>query len=528
VTYGDEVALDFNAVMPTLTTGAFTNKNIGNGSVTLHGEILTVGDPAYLEKGFVYGTMTNPTVDHDKKAVSGTGTGAFSANLTDLKEGNIYHIKAYVTNAAGTVYGGEIVCDFNGTQPSLTTGEITGKNIGNGSVTLHGEILTVGDPAYTERGFVYSTMSNPTVDDAKRTVSGTGTGAFSANVTNLTEGNIYHVKAYAINAAGTVYGEEVICDFNGILPALTTEAVTNRNISNGSATLHGTVLTVGDPAYTEHGFVYSSTIQNPTVNDDKKTVQGSGMGQFSVNLTGLTEGNTYYIRAYATNLRGTAYGDAVSLDFNAVMPVVITQEVSNIDVTSARFNGSIESIGDPACTERGFAYGTMRNPTVDDNEKKTVSGIGTGAFFADITELVTGTTYYVRAYAVNSKGTEYGQEVSFKAESPYYVILPLTGIMVQKTDINTRPGIYETISSLCANSTVGGYTDWRLPTKDELAVLYNNRIEIGGFTIGISSWYWSSTIDSGAILWIQDFYDGEQKSQFNSYSNRGRAVRTLP
>jgi hypothetical protein len=420
VAYGNEVSLDFNGELPTLTTAAVTDKNIGNGSATLNGVILTIGDPAYTERGFVYATVHNPTVDDTKKVATGAGTGTFSAGITGLAEGTVYYIRAYAKNIRGTAYGTEVILDFNGALPTLSTNATTNKNIGTGSVTLNGAILTLGDPTYTERGFVYATVHNPTVDDTKKVATGTGTGAFSANLTGLTIGSVYYVRAYATNMRGTAYGEEVSVDFTAVMPTLSTEAVTGRNIANGIATLNGTILTTGDPAYTERGFVYGLA-HSPTVDDTKKTVSGTGTGAFSAGLTGLEEGLIYYIRAYAISVAGTVYGEEVSLDFNAVMPTLSTEAATNRNIAngSATLNGTILTVGDPVYTERGFVYATVHNPTVDDTKKVAV-GTGTGAFSANLTGLEEGHIYYIRAYVTSVAGTVYGNEVDldFNAVMP--------------------------------------------------------------------------------------------------------------
>jgi hypothetical protein len=518
----NEADFTTKAIMPTLTTQEVTNINIANETATFNGTIGTIGDPAYTERGFVYGTTHNPTIADIKKVAQGTGAGAYSLGITEIQEGKTYYVRAYATNAGGTVYGNEVSFITIARMPEVSTQAASNINIDAGTVTCEGTIITVGDPVYTERGFVYATIHNPTVDDdAKKIASGTGTGAFFSNITGLTEGNIYYVRAYATNSKGTAYGNEISIDFNGTLPTLSTQTATNQSITNGSLTFNGTIIIVGVPAYTERGFVYG-TMHNPTVNSDvKKIVPGSGTGDFFSNITGLTEGNIYYVRAYATNSRGTAYGNEVSADFNAVMPAITTQAVSDIDVTSARLNGAITDVGDPAYTVRGFVYGTMHNPTIGNDIVKQVSGTGTGAFFTDLTGLTKGTTYYVRAYATNSKGTVYGQEVSFVPVSPYYVELPVDGLMVQKIDIGI--GYCPNINSLCDNSSVAGYTDWRLPTKDELAVLYNNKTVIGGF---MNSCYWSSTVYSVGNYWYQDFSSGAQSNSHPSYC-RGRCVRNI-
>jgi hypothetical protein len=414
---------------------------------------------------------------------------------------------------------------------TLNTLDVT--NITSNAAMLNGQIISAGTPSYSERGFVYATLHIPTLETTvKKIIASITDGAnYSASVTGLTLGQTYYVRAYAINSAGTAYStNEVSFTTVMLLPEVSTQAATNIHIGNGIATVNGTIVSLGDPAYTERGFCYG-IVHNPTVDvDTKKAVSGTGTGVYSSNLSDLTEGHVYYVRAYATNEKGTAYGQEVSMDFNmdinAVMPVVTTEAATEITETSVVVNGTIVSIGDPVYTERGFVYAAFQNPTVADGTKKTVSGSGIGAYSANLTGLTTETLYYVRAYASTSKGTAYGAQVSFKPQSAEYVIFPEAKLMVQKTDINNGiPNNWNNISDMCTNSILGGYTDWRLPTRIELAQLYYERTTIGGFkTSGPVTSEWSSTAE-GSLRWFVNFSNGIQNYTLQGTPFHGRCVR---
>jgi hypothetical protein len=305
----------------------------------------------------------------------------------------------------------------------------------------------------------------------------------------------------------------------------------STNMTENSIDANGQVLAVGTHAYTERGFVYG-TNHNPSVSNTKVVSYTSkNENNFSATITGLTLGTTYYLRAYAINKVATVYSaDEVTIAMSNQKPQVSTLPADNITETAVTLHGNIDSRGIPSYTEKGFCYSaTFQNPTISE-DKKVVSGTGVGAFSANLSGLTTGTTYYVRAYATNSEGTAYGQSISFKPESPYYVILSTAGLMVQKTDITGDNTVnWSTGNSLCENSTLGGYTDWRLPTKDELATLYNERNTIGGFATK-DPYYWSSTIYSSynGSYWYQSFSTGTQGSLGGSNSGRCRCVRSLP
>ena len=528
IAYGNEIVLDFSAVMPVVGTSSVTAIKIAAGTATLNGTIVSVGDPAYTERGFVYGLTHNPTIHDTKKVVPGNGTGVFSANVTNLEMNKIYYVRAYATNVEGTVYGTEVTANFNAVMPVVSTSSATSINLTAGTATLNGKIDSIGDPAYTERGFVYAAIHNPTVeDDTKKVVSGTGTGAFSVNVSGLVLNTTYYIRAYAKSSQGISYGSEVSLNFKGTLPTVKTSGVSNISIGSKTATFNGSIENVGNPAYTERGFVYGLT-HNPNIADaTKKTASGSGTGSFYANVTNLDMNKTYYIRAYATNLQGTAYGNEVTLDFSQVFPVVTTNAVSNIDDTTATFNGTIEKVGDPAYTERGFIYGKMPVPVIDDTDavKISVSGTGAGAYAHSVNNLETGTTYYVRAYAKVGTIFVYGKIINFVAKIPPYVTLA-TGLVVAREDAGLVN--WSSAVGMCNNYTLAGFTDWRLPTINELMSIYNNRNSIGNFHSNNfnSDRYWSSTTSiSSNYAYIVIFSDGSVSTEWKSDPCYVRCVR---
>lgn len=212
-------------------------------------------------------------------------------------------------------------------------------------------------------------------------------------------------------------------------------------------------------------------------------------------------------------------------------PIVSTLPVTDIGETTAVLHGNINSKGVPAYTERGFVYSTLfPSPTLESDQKVIVKGTDIGEFSANLSGLTTGINYYVRAFATNSKGTAYGESVTFRPDNPDYTILEVAGIMVQRSDIGdtAEEGLtWEAANALCENSIVGGYTDWRLPTIDELATLYVERDNIGNFVEEYR--YWSGTESPKGGYYSYGFSDGEIFDYSNSrYKRSARAVRSLP
>lgn len=319
-----------------------------------------------------------------------------------------------------------------------------------------------------------------------------------------------------------------------VLPVVSIQPASN--ISESRITLNAIIENAGNPACTERGFVYATSHLPTTDNTKIISYMPLSSATFNETITGLSMNITYYVRAYATNKSGTVYSEELQVLISDQKAQVSTLPVNDITETSAVFHGTINSKGIPAYSERGFVYSTtFKNPTIEDVDnsvimKKAVAGTSLGDFYANISDLTTGTTYYVCAYAANSEGTAYGQSVSFKPESPNYVILTATGIMVQKTDISTNTLSWSSANTLCESSTTGGYTDWRLPTKTELAAMYNERNAIGGFNSS-SPHYWSSTEEYSYYnnyYWYVDFSSGASSYTSSSSAKWSRAVRTLP
>ena len=199
------------------------------------------------------------------------------------------------------------------------------------------------------------------------------------------------------------------------LPTLSTDTVTY--ISTTFATSGGTISNDGNAAITAKGVCWN-TATAPTITNNL-TTDGATSAKYSSSITGLIAGTKYFVRAYATNSAGTAYGNEVSFTTLTTLsaPTVTTDSISDIVNTTATGNGKVTEWGGSAISDRGICWGTATDPTLA-NDYNSIGGGSTGAFTTQIGGLKLGTIYYVRAYATNSTGTGYGQSISFTTPTP--------------------------------------------------------------------------------------------------------------
>ncbi len=229
--------------------------------------------------------------------------------------------------------------------------------------------------------------------------------------TNRLTGNVSKlVYTGIIIAAGLTLGS--CTKKTATLAIVTTLNVTEITPTGG---LSGGDVTSDGGAVIESRGVCWNTSPEPTIMDNILD-EGTGTGNFTADLTSLSPNTQYYLRAFATNSQGTAYGDQVTFTTDQPSsPVVTTNVITGLTSSSATSGGTILSDGGMSVTAEGVCWSTSHNPTTNDN--KTSDGTAGGSFTSSLTGLQPVTTYYVRAYASNSLGTGYGNELSFTTPS---------------------------------------------------------------------------------------------------------------
>jgi formylglycine-generating enzyme required for sulfatase activity len=293
-------------------------------------------------------------------------------------------------------------------QPIISTEDAT--NIYATTATCNGTIHSDGGYEITQRGFCIGTLPNPD-KNGPYTMDGKGLGNFSTNLSGLQRNKTYYVRAYAINQKGTYYGNEKSFNTTPSTIFMTTNEVTN--ISATSATCGGNITDDGG-ADIEYTGICWSTKPNPTLFDNH-TTDGKLFGNYSSAMANLSPNTKYYVCAYAKTKDETVYANERSFTTTDNNIIISTNEVTNINATSATCGGNIADDGGLTIVQSGICWSTSQNPTTDDDH--TTDGKSIGSYSSSMTNLTANTTYYVRAYAKTSNQTFYGNEKNFKTNS---------------------------------------------------------------------------------------------------------------
>ena len=402
IAYGNEVSFKINA--PFIKTKSATS--ISYTQATIGYSLINPENVSISEKGMFWGVYPGITEQNTKIITDKTDV---DYTLSNLENGKSYYYKPFASTNYGYVFGEELSFNTLGyNTPSLSTTQVT--SIGEYTAISGGEISSDGGLPITAKGICWSTNSVPTISDSK-TSEGTGDASFTSQLTGLQDGTTYYVRAYATNDKGTSYGnEQIFTTYATYKPTVLTTSISS--ITKTTATSGGTISSDGGLSITAKGICWGEK-SNPTISDNK-TSDGTGITLFTSQITGLSAGKTYYVRAYAINAKGISYGNEVSFtSVDNTIPTLTTNAITSITKNSAASGGTISSDGGLPITAKGICWSTTSNPTLSDS--KTTDGTGDANFTSQMTGLQDGTTYYVRAYATNAKGTSYGNEVSFTA-----------------------------------------------------------------------------------------------------------------
>jgi len=368
--------------------------------------------------------------------------------------------------------------------PTVSTREVS--DIMQTSALSGGTIDFYGGADISTKGVVWSTTVSPTLDlNDGYTDNGTGTAEFTSELTNLTAGTTYYLRAYATNSAGTGYDEQIEFTTEEDAPADALplpfvdgfeEDISHWTIRDDDGDGYSWEISSDDPhSGTKHlkvrwntdgnndwlispllsfpagesislSLLAKSELSSLLESFDVKVISNNGQQidiiSYEVDVPDSYTEFSYDLSSYAgQDVRVAIVCVSVNQyylfvdDFScnvtvetAETPTVTTTSISNITQTSASSGGTITSDGGADITVKGVCWSTSASPTITDS--KTENGTGISEYSSELTNLAGSTTYYVRAYATNSAGTGYGEQKEFTTTSTGSIIMTTTSLNV--------------------------------------------------------------------------------------------------
>ena len=486
-----------------------TVSNITSTSAEGSGKIMDTGDSPIISNGrgvqIWTGSSTPPSsLTVDNKRPSQDETDFFTVDLrkkegdtyVDLNPNTTYYARAYATNNQGTSYGNTV--EFKtlkntpdmGNNPVIVTTEIVdGEIVATAEFSMPTGTTFGGTNGVKAFGFVWSTDDDPELLQ-DHTVQGTLTSAesttFTASYSPVRPNLTFYVRAFASYNETSVTPTSDITNFSvseptqHISPSLDGSPVVRANsisnITQNGANIHGQLHYEGSSAVTEYGVVYSPNIQEPAIPTEgasdpkivRVPVESLEPGEFTVPISGLTPGTTYYLRVYAVNAADTAYSN--NFNFTALpisQPNVVIVAIDNITKGSAQVHCSVNN-GGGTVTDWGIKYSTNSNMSGATNWRKPGGGdhLSGNTFTVSIDNathdtLASHTTYYVQAYATNSAGTHTCQTVSFQTDfdKPSVVLDSLRNLTSIALPL-TSDAFYTVTPYLASGASAVGQSDY--------------------------------------------------------------------
>ncbi len=373
------------------------------------GSIISDGAGTINFSGLVWDTLE--TVDIFTNAgLTNTGSklGTYFNEMTGLRPGTKYYVRAYATNSQGTGYGLPIgFTTLDGAK--LTTNNVV--NIKKSTADCGGNILSDGGVPVLKRGIVWDTIAFPTINrKIGITDNGSESGTFTSQLTGLQLKTLYYVRAYATNEIITNYGNQSTFTSPDFAKVTTSEVIT---INDYTFLTGGNVLSDGGSSVTKRGVVYN-TKPNPSFANRIGLIyaNSSGLGSYSTTISGFFPDSTYYLKAFAINEAGISYGNEISFKTYGG-PEVTTNIITNIDSKIAISGGNISSGGSFEVSQKGVIWSLFPNPSLSTYAGISKDGTGSGTFVSEVKPINSETFYYIRAYSIYNNIYGYGNEYSF-------------------------------------------------------------------------------------------------------------------
>jgi N-acetylneuraminic acid mutarotase len=330
---------------------------------------------------------------------------SFKAVISELEANTTYYIQSFAVNSQGRTLGSRLqVKTASGLGYVLT---LKPDSIKGTSVITGGYIVEKGEADIIEQGIIHSRKPDmsPPLDTILATIKA---DSFAFKVSGLDTMTTYYVMAYVKSRFG-IYASDTV-SFTTLNGMPTVGALTIVDSKFVDATYQASILDAGDTPVTSKGVCWAVSPKVPTLSDFVKI---NTAPDFSGKIDGLSSGVRYTLRAFATNSFGTSYSEPIDLATESDMPMVETVEYSAVSGGTARLRGEVKSAGMGTIRTEGFCWATTENPTTMNFVVEIpFEGTGLSEFTGYITGLRGLSTYFVRAFAINTSGLiAYGNQL---------------------------------------------------------------------------------------------------------------------
>ncbi|WOO41480.1 DUF6288 domain-containing protein [Rubellicoccus peritrichatus] len=393
----------------------------------LSGRVADNGKDNPLVKIF-YGTTDRgeSTIGWENEVDMGTRNGSFSTTVTGLNEGTTYYFRIYSVNSGGESFSSAGVFQtIDITAPLIVADGAS--DITSFTATLNGEVTDEGrdTPSVTiyygknDRGA--STLGwDHSID------MGTQSGSFSSTISSLDQGTTYHYRVYGNNLGGSTFSD--LSTFTTVaLNAAEIRILEADTITATTANLRGQVTNTGGEAPNIILYYGKEDRGESDSGWDGSIDLGLQSGSFSQVISGLDERSYYFYRIFAENSGGGIFSEVSSFRSDSILPVALpavsVSAATNVFLTSATLNGSVDDTGGENPTVYIY-YGTKDAGETAENWDGVINLGPHGAGFSHtITDLDPYRIYYYRAYAENFRGGVWsGSAESFVTQAPGDII----------------------------------------------------------------------------------------------------------
>ncbi|MDR0970809.1 MAG: T9SS type A sorting domain-containing protein [Bacteroidales bacterium] len=383
-------------------------------------------------------------------------------SLTGLNPYTQYTYKVFGIGFNDVYYGDEVTFYTNSVPSSVQTYNAT--NLSYNSAQLNGRLVENGTPQIIEKGFLYSTYSNPTFSNSTKViVDGFEEGAYSNYLYSLNQSTQYYYKSFAISPIDTSYGETIsftTLEQGIISPTLTT--LQAEEILYNSAKLSGVILQ-GNQPIVQKGFQYKEegeeNYTNVLIYDNN----------IEATITNLQPNTTYLYRVFCQTSTNTFYGEELFFSTPPIPMIVTTLNATNITLYSSQINGNIYD-GTEVVMFKGFEW-KLSSDTIFN--RVFLLNVESEDINYELTDLNPNTEYVFKAFAKTDSGFFYGNEVSFTTLpiiDPIFSAITITDIdtLSATFNANVQEGTFPIIVSVFSIRKFGEeiYSNFRMENNE--------------------------------------------------------------